>query len=241
MQDNLLPIMEDTKKFINRLDEVDDLSIEILKEFFKNHPEFGEIYLRLQYDYVSGAGVSRALRNMWIEYMSYSSEELIEFYERTTRKGEEPHYENLMIVFLLGFIGSTLAGIVAIEYEKHRKEIIETIKNVLKESQERVHQIKEKIKEKFLQPIRYLFKGFILREMLREGKISRQEHDEILKGIKGIELYGRVIGPTDKYVEFARYEEGYLKKHSLCSYENILEKLFEILVQKYGNGAKGIC
>lgn len=68
------------------------------------------------------------MRNVWIEYMDESNAELIESYEKTRRKMETPHYENLIIMFLISFLSSLTASILTVEYEEHRKDIYNAVK-----------------------------------------------------------------------------------------------------------------
>jgi hypothetical protein len=206
------------------LDKADDLSSKVVVEYFEEH-SLDQLRWRLYYDYKSGAGVGRFMRNIWIEYMDGSNAELIEFYEKTRRKVETPHYENLIIMFLISFLSSLTASILAVEYKEHRKDIPKAVKAFILKSITKFEAIKEELKGFFIRPITYLFRAFALREMYNENHISKQEHDKTLILIKRRELYGEEI--SIDLGKFERYEKEFLEKHSIVSCGNVLEELLK--------------
>lgn len=214
------------------LDEADDFSCKVVIEYLEEH-SLNQLQWRLYYDYKSGAGVGRFMRNVWIEYMNWSNTKLIEFYEKTRRKAETPHYENLIIMFLVSFLSSLTASILAVEYKEYRKDIHRAIKTFLSKSLNKSEAIKEELKKFFMKPVRYLFRALVFRQMLNDKLISEQEHDKMLSLIKRKELYGERI--TIELEKFEQYEREFCEKHKIDSYENVLEELFK----RYLNKVKG--
>lgn len=218
--------MKSLKKY---MDEADDLSSKVVIEYFEEH-SLDQLRWRLDYDYRSGAGVGRFMRNVWIEYMDGSNAELIEFYEKTRRKAETPHYENLIIMFLISFLSSITASILAVEYKEYRKNIHKAVKTSISKSIIKLEAIKKELTRFFIRPIRYLFRAFALREMHSENRISKQEHEKTLSLIKKKELYVEAIS-TD-LGKFERYEKEFREKHSIVSYDSIPEELFKRFLKK---------
>lgn len=228
----LLVTINNKGDLIKLLDEADDLSFKVVSKYLLQH-NFEEVESRLLYDYQSGAGIGRVLRNIWIQYMNCSSKELIEQYKGATRKGELPHYETMLSMILVTFLSAIAANIIAIEYKEHRENILVATRKKFSKSQEHIKTISQNIKTTFRKPLRYLLRAFNLRDMVREGLVSREEHDKILAVLEDTELGGKVLTQDKKLNTFEGYETSYLAKHSIDRCEDILEELYEMWAQEY--------
>ncbi len=131
-----------------------------------------------------GVGTYRLLTHVATEYLDGSIEEAITFYERSKRPKDDPHYEDLIVLFLMQ-IGVVI--IARLLYEKLPRKV-----HSLENSKELVN----RIWSVFGRGINYLFRGRWTREMHWHKQLSKEEYAALLEYLRE-EYLGQVTPSKD--------------------------------------------
>lgn len=222
------------------LESFDDLSFSTTIFFFSEH-NFPILRDRVLSNFMGELDSFQIVRKMWFELFDGSPERMIEWYEEAWDHKEKPHYENLIIMFLVSFFAELLAGLVTVEIISNREKIIEHIKKIRLKSKEKVKKAINKLAIKYESSLKYLFRIYILKnyinikyEELKEKSFSY--FMQLRKILKNIVIFNKnnEILPA----KYQKFEQKYIKNHSLPYIEEsyskfISEELLNILIQKY--------
>jgi len=190
---------------INLFDLLEDHAYSVLKVYLKDHEWHDEAKRLTESQYI-GVGTYRLLTHILFEHLNGSLEKLIDFYERSKRPKDDPHYEDLIVAILMNLIVGIIANLCYDLLKKTRR---------LQDHKELV----QRLRKVFGRGIDYLFRARWVRDMLWRRQIPRNDYVVLLKYLRekylAKEKQAEVEVDSNALLEMESEFRAMAKKHNL--------------------------
>lgn len=208
---------------------IDDICFAVADLYLKKH-HFSVLDDRLVANLKGELDSIAILRDIWLEQMQCSPEKLIELYEKTNDRKQVQHYENLIDSNLMNFIAeffiALLAGILADEYSRNRKKILDTVKKLYRKPIDKIHAMASDVYQKYNHSLKYLFRVYALKNYSEKKKLTFSVFLSLREQLKLAVYSDKEVALPD---DFRSFEASYITLHDLPD-------LKESYAQKMGEG-----